>query len=74
MPEEKFTIKDVEKEIDEILAQSEPVERAGVIDSLLERVRGRGATQSTGDMTPPAPSLPRLPRLPRLPKVSRRRI
>ena len=51
----KLTMDDVDKKIEEILTQAEPVERTGVVDSLLERARKRvGAT---------APRLPRLPRI-----------
>ena len=54
MPE-KFTIEKHQERMRRILTQAEPVERTGVVESLLERARKRvGAT---------APRLPRLPRI-----------
>lgn len=57
MPREKFTYEKHQEKMREILTPPAPIDRAGVLGSLLERVRGRG--------TAPTPRLPRLPKLPR---------
>lgn len=54
----KLTMDDVDKKIEEILIQAEPVERAGVVSSLIERMRAR--VRPAG--IPPV----RTPRLPRI--------
>ena len=61
MPE-KFTIEKHQERMRRILIQAEPVERAGVVDSLLERMRARVTARPAG--IPPVRT-PRLPRLPR---------
>lgn len=71
MPE-KFTIEKHEEDMRRILTQAMPVERADVLGSLLERVRGREVARPIEGMPTPRP--PRLPRLPaRLPMVRRPR-
>lgn len=58
----KFTLEKHEERMRKILTQAEPVERAGILSSLLERVRG--VTEPT--------EIP-LPRTPRLPETRRPR-
>ena len=62
----RLTMDDVDKKIDEILTQAEParpVERAGVVSSLLERIRGRRGIKSTEGILPP-PTTPKLLKMP----------
>lgn len=64
----KFTYEKHQERMRRILTQAEPVERTGVIRSLLDRVRGR-PTEEPPLETPELPE-PRLPELrrPRLPR------
>ena len=59
----KFTYEQHQERMRQILTQAEPVERTGVIQSLLERVRG----------VPEPPTHPELPELPALPEMRRPR-
>lgn len=69
----KFTIEEHEERMRKILTQAEPVERTGIIRSLLDRVRG--VPRLPEEPIPPLeiPELPPLgePRLP-TPRIPRR--
>lgn len=62
----KFTYEKHQERMRRILTQAEPVERTGVIRSLLDRVRGGGIAQPPEGAIPPLkpPKLPE-PRRPR---------
>ena len=62
----KFTFEDHQERMRQILLQSSPVERTGVIGSLMDRLRNRGRQ----------PIVPRQERnrLPKLPKVPEEKI
>lgn len=67
----KFTYEEHQERMRRILLQAEPVERTGIVRSLLERVRGRLPEEPP--LEPPPLEIPELPREPRLPEPRRPR-
>lgn len=65
----KFTYEKHQERMRKILTQAEPVERTGIIRSLLERARGVPRLPEEPPLeTPELPRIPE-PRRPRLPRI-----
>lgn len=64
----KLTMKDVDKQIEDWLTPVKPVERTGVIQSLLQRVRGVPGLPKEPPLEMPPLETPELLREPRLPR------